>query len=71
MNLFLVEAKVQLVHLLRKFRFIPFTFIPFFICLTILFRLKPYGDMPKEISWDVGAFIGQAEYKIRVESRDI
>lgn len=53
MNLYLVEAKVQLVHLLRKF------------------RLKPYGDMPTEIRWDVGAFIGQAEYKIRLESRDI
>ena len=68
MNLYLIEAKVQLVHLLRNFRLKPFTF---YLGLTTSFRFKPYGDMPKQIRWDIGAFIGQSEYKVRLERREI
>jgi len=52
MNLYLVEAKVQLIHLLRNF------------------SLKPYGDMPKQMVWDLEAFIGKTEYKICLERRE-
>ena len=68
MNLYLIEAKVQLVHLLRNFRLKLFTC---YLGLTTFFRFKPYGDMPKQIRWDIGAFIGQFEYNFRLERRDI
>ena len=33
-------------------------------------RLKPYGDMPKELVWDMNAFIGASKYEIKLEKRD-
>ena len=100
MNLYLVEAKVQLIHLLRNFRLSIFNILIFTIhfvsgwslrvhlhmliaallccyaymlsrtLLTLLFSLKPYGDMPKQMVWDLEAFIGKNEYKICLERRE-
>ena len=97
MNLYLVEAKVQLIHLLRNFRLSIFNILTFTIhfvsgwrlrvhlhmlqllcyaymlsrtLLTLLFSLKPYGDMPKQMVWDLEAFIGKTEYKICLERRE-
>ena len=36
----------------------------------ILFRFKPYGDMPKQMIWDLEALVGKTEYKVRLERRD-
>jgi len=51
-NVYIVETKVLIVHLLRNF------------------SLKPYGDMPKELVWDMNAFIGASKYEIKLEKRD-
>merc|ERR1712061_644109 len=51
-NVYIVETKVLIVHLLRNF------------------SVKPYGDMPKELVWDMNAFIGASKYEIKLEKRD-
>jgi len=37
----------------------------------IILSFKPYGDMPKELQWDMEAFIGKKDYKIKIESRNL
>ena len=38
---------------------------------SMYFSFKPYGDMPKELQWDMEAFIGKKDYKIKIESRNV